>query len=158
MTSSIKELTAGDVFSIKTPKGLAFLQLTHEHEEMGYLIRVLDAIEETVPNDERLANLVGLPHRFVTFFPLDAALDMGIVERVGHFDVPPSARAFPRFKVGAKEPGENEIRDWEIWDGRRTRRKRHLTAEEQKLPVSGIVNDTLLTKRIVDDWRPEDYR
>jgi hypothetical protein len=79
----------GDVVEIRTPRGFAYAQYTHEHREPprhGSLLRVLPGLYERQPQD--LASLVEQEERFSVFFPLGAALARRIFRIVGNADVP----------------------------------------------------------------------
>lgn len=145
---------AGDVIEIRTPRGLAYAQATHEDRAWGWVLRILPGFYAERPRD--LRSLVSTQHRYVTFFPLTQAVTRRIVEIIGREDVPGAARMFPMFRVaGLPDPKTGEIRDWSLWDGKRERDVARLTAEQRQLPILEVVNDTLLIERLVSDWTPE---
>ena len=88
----------GDVYEIKTSKGLAYFQYTHENEKMGSLIRVLDGFYEKRPLLEVIQNLVDKNHRFQTFFYLKDAIREKEVVFIENLGVPLFAQSFPVFK------------------------------------------------------------
>jgi hypothetical protein len=45
-----------------------------------------------------------LPHQFVSFFPLQAAVNRGIVHIVGNEAIPPEYQEFPIFRCGVVDP------------------------------------------------------
>lgn len=147
----------GDIIEIKTPKGLAYAQYTHKHDKppkYGALIRVLPGLYKTRPTD--FSKLVQEMERFFVFFPLNSAITRGIVTIVAHEEVPERCRDFPIFRDGVKNPQTGRVETWWLWDGEREWKIGKLKPEHYKLPIRAIWNDTLLIKRIIDNWAPED--
>ncbi|OFV80741.1 MAG: hypothetical protein A2Y78_15400 [Acidobacteria bacterium RBG_13_68_16] len=144
----------GDVIEIGTPKGLAYAQYTHKHDEQpryGALIRVLPGLYKTRPVS--FNDLVKRKERFFVFFPLGAACKRGIVTIVANEVIPKSACPFPTFRSRATERPS-----WELWDGHRYWCVYKLTPEQRSLPILAVWNDTLLIDRIVQGWSPADER
>ena len=135
----------GDIIEIRTSRGLAYAQYTHEHStppRYGSLLRILPGFYDTRPKTFDV--LVQQPYLFMAFFPLNAAIRQGIVERVAHVPVPPDLKEFPIFRCGMTNPATGKIHDWWLWDGKREWRVGTLTEEQKKLPTCHIVNDTML--------------
>jgi hypothetical protein len=145
----------GDIIEIPTSKGLAYAQYTHKHHQWGALIRVLDGIYKTRPSN--FAELVKKQHRFVTFFPLGAAVNRKIFEVVGHAEVPEEAAKFPLFRAGNADKNW-KVAVWWLWDGEKSWPVGQLTPEEYKLPIQEIPNDTALVNEIEKGWTPENDR
>lgn len=148
----------GDIIEIQTPSGLAYAQLTHIYNDppkYGHLLRILEGLYEKRPDD--LETLAAQPVQFQTFFPLNAALNRGIVANIGNVAVPPPWDAFPLFRVkGLVDPITRKAKKWALWDGAEEHMlNRPLTANERKLPILSVVNDSMLIERIVVGWRPE---
>ncbi len=146
----------GDVVEIKTSKGLAYALYTHRHQtppRFGAMLRVFDELFAARPVD--IETIVQLPVRFTTFFPLQAAVDRGIVEIVGNARVPDHLCAFPIFRTGMINPQTKQVEQWSLWDGEKSWRVGLLSPEQRSLPIRGICNDTLLIDRIEKGWRPE---
>lgn len=149
----------GDVVEIPTPKGLAYAQYTHKHDEpprYGALIRVLPGIF-----NERLtefAMLVAQKPLFMTFFPLGAACNRRIVQIVAAEPVPPHSREWPIFRNAPRAaPGPATSGPLFLFDGARNWRVDSLTdAQRREYPPLRIWNDTLLIDRIICGWRHED--
>lgn len=142
----------GDIIEIKTAKGLAYAMYTHRQPKYGALIRVFETIWSTRP--ESLAGLTTDRLRFSTFFPLEAALDQGIVEVVGNESIPGQLEQFPTFRAGMIDPKTKKVSVWWLWDGQREWRVGELSTEQRRLPIRGVWNDTMLVQRIETDWRP----
>jgi hypothetical protein len=151
----MKRPRIGDVIEIDVRSGLAYAQYTHRHSNYGDLLRVLPGIHGTRPPD--LAERVGAPSQFRTFFPLGAACARKLVTIVGVFPIPPAEASFPVFRSGVHDPSTGKVGDnWWLWDGRRAWRVGALTAEQRRLPIRGVINDTLLIERIRSGWTAEE--
>lgn len=144
----------GDVIEISTPNGLAYAQYTHEHPTYGSLLRVLPSLFEERPS--QFSDLVQMPERFVTFFPLGPAVWRRIVTIVACERIPKRARDFPLFRTGVRNPATGRVDTWWLWDGEREWPVGELTPQMRSLPLRGIWNDTLLIQRIVEGWSPTD--
>jgi hypothetical protein len=142
----------GDVIEIPTSQGLAYAQYTHEKDEWGALIRVLPGLFGSRPVN--LDDVVRQRERFVTFFPLKAAVRKKIVRIVGRGEIPPEARAFPLFRAAGAIDREGRVLDWWLWDGEKEWRVPELTAQQRVLPIRAVWNDTLLIQRIQEGWSP----
>jgi hypothetical protein len=139
----------GDIFEIRTSRGRAYFQYTHEHSappRFGSLIRVLPGFYDEPP--KTFESLVERPHVFMVFFPLNAAIRQGIVRRVANLPVPPRLREFPVFRDGLEDPATGKVRDWWLWDGKREWRVGTLTEEQRSFPIRQSVNDTMLITMI----------
>lgn len=146
----------GDLIEIGTNKGLAYALYTHRHDEpprYGALLRVLDGLYAARPND--LSKVVQRPIRFNTFFPLQAAVNQGIVEVVGNVEIPETLRAFPVFRSGFVNPKTKKVESWYLWNGKDTWQIGALTPEQRKLSIEGVCNDTYLIRKIEEGWSPE---
>ncbi len=152
MTNKIK-IKLGDVFEIKCKKGLAYAQYTLRNSEMGALIRVLPGFHEARPIS--FTTVLAQPERFVTFFPLQVAIDQGIFEVVASEPVPAHAQKLPLFRARGHIDREGFVHDWRLWDGDKSIRVGKLAPEHRKLPIKEIWNDTLLIDRIEEEWTPE---
>ena len=148
-----KRVRIGDVVEIPTRRGLAYAQYTHRVEQWGSLLRVLPSFCLSRP--ERFDQLVIQPQRFVTFFPLQAAVSRGIFEIVDNQPVPPEAQALPLFRKAGFVDRQGKVHDWWLWNGEREWRIGQLSAEQRRLPMLGVWNDTLLIARIEEEWLPE---
>lgn len=147
------KLKIGDVVEIKTAKGLAYAQYAHKHKQYGALLRVFGDFHDNRPNG--FAELVKNKPTFMCFFPLNAAVDQGIVSIVDNVALPTEAQAFPVFRSGVTDPSTRKVGVWWLWDGEKEWRVGDLTAEQRKLSIRGVWNDTLLIERIESGWTPE---
>lgn len=154
MTMSKKpKVQPGDVFEIKTKKRLAYAQYVFRDSEMGALIRILPGFHQMRPGS--FAEVVAQPERFVTFFPLKAAIDQGIFEVVAHEKIPEASQKLPMFRARGHVDREGFVHNWWLLDGENRVRVGKLSPEQRKLPIKELWNDTLLVERIEEEWSPE---
>ena len=147
-----KKIQIGDIIEIPTSRGFSYAQLSHKHTRYGTLIRVLPGFSKSRPND--FAEWVGRTEVFVTFFPVQAAVNQRIFEVVDNRAVPDSAQSFPLFRTGVEDPVTRKVKVWWLWDGEKEWKVGDITTDQRKLPLRGIWNDTLLIERIEGDWTP----
>jgi hypothetical protein len=147
------KLKLGDVVEIRTSKGLAFAQYTHQHKQYGAMLRVFRDIFQARPSN--MEDLIKLHPAFICFFPLKAAVDQGIFSIVANIAVPVEAQNFPVFRAGVISPTTGKVEVWWLWDGEKEWRVDKLTAEQRQYPIRGVWNDTLLIERIEAGWTPE---
>jgi hypothetical protein len=145
----------GDVVEIPTKLGNAYAQFSNYHSEppkFGALLRVLPGLFRERPID--FARLIAGKEVFSTFFPLQAAVNRGIVRIVGREPVPPHARKFPLFRAGNINPNTGKVEQWWLWDGTKSWKIDKLSDEQLDLPIEGVWNDTMLIQRIEQGWTP----
>lgn len=150
MTSERGVPKLGDVFEIRTDKGLAYIQYTHDHKDFGALVRVLPGLFSRRPDNVNA--LVFGPTRFVVFYPIVDAAKRSLAQLIGSFPIPDHADAFPLMKwVKPKLDGSLE---WSVWNGRTHIRDgiRSLSEEEMELPEVTIFDHDYLLQRLVSNW------
>jgi hypothetical protein len=157
-----KKIKLGDVIAISTARGKAYAQYCFHHRYLdasraggsyGALIRILPGIFPEQPIN--LDSLVEAEHLYSIFFPLQAAVNRGIVTVVGNYRIPPFAQPLPLFRHGFGHPKTNKVAEWSVWDGDKLTKVGALTPQIKKLPLLSIWNDTLLRERIESGWLPE---
>jgi hypothetical protein len=147
----------GDIVEIKTRNGLAYAIYTHKHErppKFGAVIRVFDHLCQSRPHN--ILEILKNPIRFTTFFPLQAAVDKGILEVIGNVSIPKKLRPFPIFRDGVADPKTKKVATWWLWDGEKEWQIGRLTPDQRNLPIRSVWNDTFLIHRIEEGWRPND--
>lgn len=150
-----KRSRVGDLIEISVGDCFAYAQVTHIHNKppkYGHLLRVFEGL-----NKVRLSDLNAIciqPVQFQTFFAVNSALNKGIVSIVANASIPKPWDEFPVFRVmGLVDPITKKAESWGLWDGIESLRiGRSLTAVEKKLPILGIVNDTMLIEYIQSGW------
>lgn len=147
-----------DVIEIPTPKGLAYAHYTHKHEappRYGSLLRVFSGFHQERPSE--FSAMVLQPPQFMTFFPLGAACNRGIVRIAGSEPVPSHAQAWPVFRNAMMGPNGHIVSDWWLWDGEKEWKIGKLAKGMEHYPPHGTINDTILIERIVNGWRHENF-
>jgi hypothetical protein len=134
----VARIGIGDVFETATEHGPLYVQLTHDHDEYGELIRVLGGTHDPCSDD--VEALAAAPDVWRGFYPLRAAVRQGHMSPVGHAPVPAERAAFPTFKIGQRDPRTGDVAQWWLWDGEREWRVDALDADQRELPDRGIVN------------------
>lgn len=145
--------TIGDVFEIKTSKGLAYFQYTHEYSKppkWGSLVRILHGFYGKRLSQEELSEVVKKPHRFQIFLFLNHAIQEKEVFFVGNFEIPDFAQKFPIFKNTNTPPkGDQKEAIWSLWDGEKSWRVGKLSEEEQlKYPFHSLCDASALSIKI----------
>ena len=150
-----RKINYGDIIEIPTANGLAYAQYTLRHEEYGALIRILDGFFQSRPQD--FTGLVNRRHKFVTFFPLSAAVNLKIFNIVGHSDIPDKVQTFPL--VNSEVPLlDRKSRDEWQWGGDRLWRIGALSAEKLCSSRRELVNSASLALMIESGWTVETGR
>ena len=148
-----KRIRPGDVIEIPTSRGLAYAQYVLKKEQWGALIRILPGFFKERPSE--ICEVVKAKEQFVTFFPLQAAVNRKIFEVFENCDVPQSAKQFPLFRAAGHIDRQGKVHDWWLWNGEREWRIEKLSEEHVNLPLRSVWNDTLLKERIEEGWTPQ---
>jgi len=144
----------GDIIEIPTKKGYSYAQYTHKDKMMGALIQVFKGFYSDRPKD--FNEVVKQPIQFSTFFPLQAATNMGSISIIKNISISDELQKFPIFRVGGLiDPTTKKRKSWSLWDGKEEISIDRLTPEQKKLPIKGTWNDTMLISRIEEEWSPE---
>jgi hypothetical protein len=139
----------GDLIEISTKRGLAYAHHTHRHAS---LLRVFAGFDAERPKD--VLAVANRPVQFSTFFPLNAAVTRKLVQIAGHAPVDPSLTPFPTFRAGVIDAQTGAVGTWWLWDGENEWRVGALSPHQRQFPVRGVMNDTALVERIVEEWDP----
>jgi len=152
----------GDIYEIKMPSGLAYVQYTHETEDGTHLIRVLPGIYSSRPYD--LVALSQQKELYFIFTVLTHALRKKELALISNQPIPEWAKPFPIMrKPGGRERG-GKILNWCIGHGLRLNtikdiqqalHVRELTPEQKKLSVAQIWPVSTLAMEIERGWLPE---
>jgi hypothetical protein len=145
----------GDVYEIGISRRLAYFQYVRRHERLGALIRVLKPTFDERPAG--FAEVVDAEDRFLTFFPLAAAVSKRIVTLVSNEMIPSRYRSWPRMRAPGRVTPSGVVETWWIWDGVESIQVAALSDEERHLSIKAIINDTALIEQIASNWTPEDY-
>ena len=144
-------LKTGDVIEIAIDDRYAYAHLSHMHGSYGALLRVMPSTYAARPKD--FAWVSATEPQFLCFFPLGAAIKRGLVALAGHVALAKAAQAFPVFRAAVRTP--NGWGPWWLWDGEKEWLVGALQPGMERLPIRGVVNDTLLVERIRSGWRSD---
>jgi hypothetical protein len=151
----------GDIYEIRTSKGMAYCQYTHDGKEMAQLIRVLPGFHQTRPAD--LLMLAREKELYFIFYTLEYALRSRLIERVGAAPIPQWAIRFPVMRRPGGIRPEGGVINWLIFDGpvpeTPGRRRsfldvRELTADQRELSIEMLVAHPALLKKLENGWTP----
>lgn len=143
------KIKIGDIFSINTPKGKAYLHYVYVDNDGIELIRVLPGLYLNDVQDITL--LSQQKELFMLFFPLRIAFHRKIVKLEGHTDI-------GSFKKPQYMREDDYIRgnfsSWYIVNIDTCKRKyvKKLSPKQNALSPWGVWNDTLLIERLVEGW------
>jgi Regulator of ribonuclease activity B len=159
-----KRAKVGDVFEIKTPAGLAYVQYTHDDPGLGQLVRVLPGLYAKRPD---LKKLISERELYFVFYPVEYALRDGQVEVVSQDAVPAWAIPFPTMRRRGGDDRNGRTTSWLIGDGSRQStleeikqlvrvREEDLTLEQRRLSIAAeIWPHPILVKELARGWVPE---
>lgn len=150
-TDPSMRLKVGDVIEIEVDGQLAYAHYSHKHKTYGALLRVMPSLFSVRPVD--FASVLSQEPQFLCFFPLAAAIRQGLVTRVATEPLSPAATAFPVFRASVRTP--SGWGPWWLWDGEEEWRVGALEPGMERLPIRGVIDDTLLIDRIRSRWRAE---
>lgn len=145
-----KKIKIGDLAEISTARGKAYALFTHKETQWGALLRVYSGVHPDRPDD--LSSLLSSPVQFVVFFPLQAAVNRGLVDIVGNFEVPKELEKAPRFRSAGAVDRDGRVLDWYVEGAFGKQRVTKLTDKQKKLPIRQVVNDTALIEMIEGGW------
>ncbi|PYS20608.1 MAG: hypothetical protein DMF72_20345 [Acidobacteria bacterium] len=151
-----RRIQVGDIVEIPTNRGFAYAQFVLKKDRWGALIRILPGLFDERP--DKLCDLAPKKETFVTFFPLQAAVNKNIFEVVDNCDIPQQSSQFPLFRAAGHVDRQGKVHNWFLWDGERSWPVDRLTPELTRLPMRSVWNDTLLIERIEQGWTPETDR
>jgi hypothetical protein len=148
------KIKIGDIFEIKTPIGSAYLHYIHKDKTIGDLIRVLPGLFTERPDD--FDAIASAKERYMIFFPLSAANNRKLLERVGFY--PADGFEMPKY-MRTKHFVGKEYLGWHVVDTATWKRQllNSLTSEQMQYSPWGVWNDTLLIERLANDWSLEKW-
>jgi hypothetical protein len=143
------EFAPGDIVEIRTPDGLAYVQLTHRHTSYPEVVRALPGLHRTRPDDP--AALAAEPARFTAMIPLRTALARLHLEAevVAHMDIPEAERAFPTFRMPIRDKQGN-VAYWWFWNGDGLSYDTELGEARERLPIREVMSAERFIARLTE--------
>jgi Regulator of ribonuclease activity B len=157
-----KKLKIGDIAEIATPKGLAYVQYTHETKDFGELVRVLPGLYVSRPPD--FAELAKQPELYFVFYTLKYALRAGQTEIVSNQPIPEWAKLPPMMRHAAGTAPDGRTLSWRIVPAlaeltvpflQQTPVVTNLTDEQRKLSIHHLWPHALIVDELARGWTPE---
>ncbi len=155
-----KLLKPGDVYSLDTPKGIAYLQFVEWPAGHIPCFRVLQGVYKHPITNERIQKLAYKSHRFITSIPIVSAKKDSTWRRQGGFVLPVKYAKLPPFVNDSTDIFGSKY-GWAIVrytnDGRVETHVDKLSEEQKDYPEDGVSAMDLLADRIASGWRPRDW-
>jgi hypothetical protein len=157
-----KKAVVGDIVEVKTSAGLAYLQYTHELDNMGSLVRVLPGLFATLPRD--FENLTRQKELYFTFYTLRHAVRHGDAAIVSHEEIPDWAKPFPMMRHSADSHRTGKTLLWRIIRAdtpftleelRKAPTYKELTPELEKLSTHELWPHPSMVYYLAQEWTPE---
>jgi hypothetical protein len=143
----------GLAFSLPTDAGFVIGLATHDIPRLGTLIWIS---RETYDEEPGTSEASGVNDwRWPIFFPLNAALRGRIATKIGHVPIPDHLAQMPVMRSRA---GSGRAAGWnlvELPESGSPGTRVAGSANDPKVPIYQIVNDTRLKEMVASGWRPE---
>src|SRR5215475_4946996 len=153
----------GDILEIETPKGLAYVQYTHEDPGgMGSLIRVLPGLHQGRPAN--FATVASQKEAYCTFYTMRHALRKRLAQIVSHQPIPDWAIPSPIMRAANGRDSNGRASCWRTLRGdtkftpenlSRIPNAWDLTAAQSQLSIHSLWAHDHLVKQLVEGWTPE---
>lgn len=156
-----KSIQVGDIFEIVTPRGLAYIQYTHDGKDFGDLVRILPGLFEVRPNLEELNRQKEM---YFTFYLLRECIGRGKAIRVASLAVPEWVRPYPPMRFDRNFDNAVPRVHWLIGDASerltletipKMKSVTGLSAEQKKLSIHALWPHPWLVQRLAEEWTPE---
>lgn len=156
------KLRIGDIFEVKTPKGLVYGQYTHDGGDMGDLIRLLPGIYSDRPDD--FSTLADQQELYSVFFTLERAVKDRQVEIVSNQPLPERVERFPVMRKRGAIDRSGRTLSWLIGHGlklytlsdmQQATQVRDLTPGQKKLSIAVLMAHSALVEAVSKGWTPE---
>lgn len=147
----------GDVFEIKTEKGVAYFQCVEEAPATECeTIRILPGVFDDITNVD-IKTLVEMRESYFVQFALKYAVKKKCVKPIGNYKVPEFVSVPIYYRD--KHIIRGKFVCWHIVNKKTLQRHsvNVLSESEKRLSQWGVWNDTLLAERIADGWNLEDW-
>lgn len=141
-------LAPGDIVEVTTPKGLAYVQVTHLHPAYPEVVRALPGLFDACPDLDALARE---PARFVAMVPLEGAIGNGRdgLRKAGSAPVPEADREFPIFRMAIPDR-KGGTAYWWFWDGEGLRYDMEPGPEAETMPLREVLGIAKLVARLAE--------
>ncbi|MCY0096916.1 hypothetical protein [Hoeflea ulvae] len=137
----------GDIVEIETGKGLAYVQVTHNHSSYPEVVRALRGTHASRPDD--LQALARSQTDFSAMIALASAVEAGRItgSRIGSAAIPEEDAKFPTFRMPIRDK-QGGIAYWWLWDGQGLSYETELTPEAEQFPMREVMAAETLLRRL----------
>ncbi len=157
----VRRARIGDIAEIKTPKGLAYVQYSHDGGDMGELVRVLPGLYSVRPDD--LGKLAQEKELYFIFYTLNYALRDGDAEIICNQPLPEWAKSYPMMRRPGGWDHVGRTLNWLIADAskpmtieglRQMLNVRELAPEQERLSIYKLRPHRAMVKELARGWTP----
>lgn len=154
LKADMKKVDIGDIFEIETKKGKGYFQCVKLDKIRCDTVMVFNKLFKERPLIELVTSV---EDRYFIGFPLGAAFNRKLVEKVGHASLPNN------FQLPTQAREEyiirGELLGWHIIDIKTLKRElvKKLSPEQMKLSPLSIWNDTMLKETLESGWSLKDW-
>ena len=150
----MKKIELGDIFEISTPKGKVYLHYIYNRQTTGELVRVLPNFYLKTPKN--FVDIASVKEKYMIFFPLLAAYNKKIVDKVGFMSS--ENYTMPEF-MRSEHSIRGEKLGWHLVNTETLQRTLVKTLNLEQINYSewAVWNDTLLIKKLTEDWSLDDW-
>lgn len=145
----------GDVFEVKTSKGLSYFQYVNKSDKYGDLIRVLSGYFQARPKD--FAPIVTKTELFYAFVPLHYKNQQQYFEKIGNANVPKEFKKIPPFRMAGlnRDHKTKIIKDWWLWKDGKQIHIGTINDQLKKLENLGTMNLKSVVNAFEREYIPE---
>jgi hypothetical protein len=136
----------GDIFEMKTSKGLAYFQFILENLTFGEMIRIIPGRFEDRPVD--FEALVAADGGWTCFFPVAESVLHGQLECVAAQPLPPEFRIPESYKVAGASNAQGQTLNWWIITDGKAGRVEVLSKDQSEFPVPALYSFEDLKARL----------
>lgn len=137
----------GDIVEIETARGLAYVQVTHDHPSYPQVVRAMPGLHAARPDIQALSRREAA---FTAMVPLagDGAVTL---RKLAHVPVAQADRPFPRFRMEILDKidgARDAVAYWWFWDGEGLTCDADPTPEERRLPRREVLSIGEVVERL----------
>lgn len=146
----MEDYAPGDIVEIETPKGLAYVQLTHTHPSYPPVVKFLKGGYKKRPDN--VLSLSNKGEETVAMVPLSGVLRKLKLRhsKVGATEIPQGQRKFPTFRTPIRDK-KGQIIYWWFWDGQGLTYSSELDEVQETLPLREVMSSDRFLERLVAD-------
>lgn len=154
----IMKYSFGDIFEVKTSKGLSYFQYVNKYNKPPYygdLIRILDGYFKIRPKD--FTSISIKKELFYGFVPLNYKSQRKYYEKVGEAKVPEEFKIIPPFRMAGlnRDIKTKIVGDWWLWENGKENHIGPINERLKKLTNLGTMNLKAIVNIFDRGYTPE---